>query len=93
MATTVSNNIVRMTADNDTYAAGGRIKIKGVRLVAGADAATALIKVTSTGGAVLCSLKAAASSTDECQLPFTCDSGTIWLDTTGTSPEVFIYLE
>jgi len=93
MATTVKNNVVKMTADNDTYAPGGKIKVRGVRLVAGVDAATAQLKSTNTSGDVLISMKAAASSVDESQICFTCDAGTIHVDMTGTSPEVFIYLE
>lgn len=94
MAVTTKSQVIRMTADNDTYAPGlGRIKIKGARLVAGADAATALIKQNDTSGAVLMSLKAAAAGTDESQICFTSDSGTLHLDLTGTDAEVFLYLE
>lgn len=94
MATTSKNNVIRLTADNDTYDIGGagKIKVKGVRLIAGADAATALIKETDTSGAVLMSLKAAAAGVDESQICFVA-TGKIHVDMTGTSPEVFIYLE
>lgn len=94
MAMSVKNNVIRLTADNDTYgSAGPKLKIKGVRLVAGTDAATALIKATNTAGDVLYSLKAAAEGVDEGRICFTCDSGVIHVDLTGTSSEVFLYLE
>lgn len=93
MATTVKNNVVRMTADNDTYAPGGKIRVRGVRLVAGIDAATAQLKATSTSGDILISMKAPANTVDDSQIAWVCDSGTLWLDCTGTSPEVYIYLE
>lgn len=95
MAVTSKNQVVRMTADNDTYGSGlGKLKVCGVRLVGGSDAATALIKLTDTNGAVLMSLKtAAASGVDESQIEFTVDGGLIHLDLTGTAAEVFVYLE
>lgn len=93
MATTVANNVVKMTADNDTYAPQGKIRIKGIRLISGSDAATAQLKQTNTSGATLCSLKAASGGVDESVIEFSCDTGTLHLDLTGTSPEVYIYLE
>ena len=94
MAVTRNANVIRMTADNDTISLGvSGINIAGVRLIAGADAATAVLKVTDTNGMVLVSLKAAASTTDEHSIPFRCQASTLHLDLTGTSPEVFIYLE
>lgn len=95
MATTIKNNVVRLTADNDTFGqiGMGKIKIRGCRLIAGSDAATAQIKILNTDGVVLMSLKAAANAADESQICFTVDGGIVHVDMTGTSPEVFIYLE
>lgn len=94
MAMTQKSGVIRFTADNDTYSPGlGRIKIKGCRLVAGADAATAQIKLTDTNGQIIYSLKAAAAGTDESHIEVAADASTIHVDMTGTSPEVFLYLE
>lgn len=95
MATTSANQVVRMTADNDQYGSGlGKLRVKGVRLIGGSDAATAQIKIGDTNGQILMSLKcAAANGIDEANICFTVDGGKIHLDLTGTSAEVFIYLE
>ena len=95
MAVTRKSNVIRMTADNDTVSiANTGFKIAGARLVAGSDAATALIKITDTSGAVLISLSAnAAGATDEMSICFRCDASTLHLDLTGTGSEVFLYLE
>lgn len=93
MATNVKNNVVHMTASLDTYAPSGRIKVKGVRLVAGVDAAVATIRETDASGAVLMVLKAPAAGTEESHIPFFIGVGTFHVTMTGTSPEVFIYLE
>lgn len=89
------SNVIRVTADNDTVSiANTGLRIKTIRLVAAADAATALIKETDTNGAVLFSLKAAANTTDEMNLDgLRIDVSTLHVDLTGTSPEVFIYVE
>lgn len=95
MAVTRNGNVVRMTADNDTITiAKTGFRIAGFRLVAGIDAATASFKETDTNGRVIMSLKAnAANATDESAIMFRCDVETLHLDLTGTTPEVFIYLE
>lgn len=95
MATNVKNNVVEMTADNDTYgnASMGKLKIKGVRLVAAAATSTAQIKVTNTSGQILCSLACVANTTDESVIPFTCDAGLIHADISGAGAIVYVYLE
>lgn len=92
MAVTTKNNIVRMTASLDTYTPGGKTKIRGVRLVAGIDAATAILRATDGSGAVLYSSKAAAAGVDESVIPWQSQEA-LHLTMTGTSPELFIYLE
>lgn len=95
MAMTVKNNVIEMTADNDTYGAAGlgKLKVKGVRLVAAAATSTAQIKVGSTSGQIVCSLSCVANETDECAIPFTVDGGIIHADISGTGAIVYIYLE
>jgi hypothetical protein len=95
MATTVKNNVVIMTADNDTFAPTGNIKIKGTRLIAGTGATSALLKEGSTSGQTLMKLVAAIGTSDESMIPFKA-TGTIHLDldqAAGSGAEVYIYLE
>lgn len=94
MATTRKSNVVRMTADADTIEMGkGGFRIAGARLVGGVDASTAQIKITDTSGDIIISLKAAADGVDEINIPFRCDANILYLALTGTSPEVYLYLE
>ncbi len=93
MATTVKNNVIRFTADNDTYTSSGKLKCKGARLVAAAATSTAQIKVTDTSGAVICSLACVANTTDECAIPFFIEGGIVHVDLSGAGAEVFLYLE
>lgn len=94
MAVTRKSNVVVVGADNDTINLGkGGSRIAGARLVAGADAATAIFKITDTSGEVLISLKAGAGLVDEFNICFRCDAEIIHVDISGTSPEVYLYLE
>lgn len=94
MATTVANNVIRMTADNDTYSPAGKIKVRGVRLVSGSGAAsTAQLRAGGSSGAILMSLSAAAALVDESQICFQCDAGALYLDLVGAGAEFYLYLE
>lgn len=96
MAVSSGNNVIRMTSDDDKYGDNsmGRLKFKGARLVAGSGATgTAQIKVNDTNGSVLCSMSAVQATADECSICFTCDSGMVHLDLTGSGAEVYLYLE
>lgn len=94
MAAVRKGNVITGIADNDTVTFGkGGFRIAGARLVAGADAATCSIKITDTNGQVVISLKAGAGLVDESSIVFRCDAETLHFDVTGTTPEVYLYLE
>lgn len=87
--------VIRFTADNDEFDSGQkRLKIAGVRLVAGAAAAgTASVREGGSTGQILYSMAAVQGTVDESQLPVPVDSGKLWVDLAGTGAEVFVYLE
>ncbi len=95
MAVTFKNNVVRMTADADSFgsAAMGRLKIQAVRLVTAGAAATASLKETDTNGAVLIKLAAPINYSDSSDIGFRCDTGVIFANLTGAGAELFVYLE
>ena len=94
MAAVRKGNVVTGIVDNDTINMGkGGFRIAGARLVAGADAATAVFKITDTSGQSVISLKAGAGLVDECNICFRCDAEILHVDVSGTAPEVYLYLE
>lgn len=95
MSVTVRNNVVRMTADNDTYGDGsnGPIKVQAVRLVSGGSATVATIRATDENGDILMKLKAGADAIDESRICFRSKAGMIHVDIDQTGSEVYLYLE
>jgi hypothetical protein len=95
MAVFKHNNIIRVTADDDIVDFGTKVKVKiaGVRLVSAAADCTASIRVNSSTGDILMNLTALAKTSDECSIPFFCDSGKLHVDLAGTGAEVYIILE
>lgn len=92
MAVSIKNNVIHMTADGDTYAPGGRMKIRGVRLVSAAASGVATLRQTNVSGQALMKLEADANQNSESQINFTCE-GTLYLELSGAGAEVFVYLE
>lgn len=64
--------------------------LRGVRLRAGADAATATVRETDGSGRILAVLGAAAGLADEQDIPVTF-LGNVHVTTTGTSPKVLLF--
>lgn len=89
------SKVIRLTADNDTHTfAGGKTKLKGVRLVAGSGAdATAQVRETDSNGAIVYSLAAVQKTADESNICTNIDSNVIHADISGTGAEVFVYVE
>lgn len=94
MAVTLTDRIIRMTADNDLYSSGlQNLKIKGVRLVTAAADSTAQLRKGNASGDIILSMSALAKTVDESQIPLQVDGGTLHLDLSGAGAEVFVYLE
>lgn len=86
-------NVVNASAAGEFLAEGpaaGRKTLAGARLVAGADAATAVIRETDVSGRILCALAAAAGTTDECSTPVQY-TGKVFVVKTGTTPTILLY--
>lgn len=93
MAVTSSGNVRNIGASGDTIgAADAKILIKGIRLVAGADAATVVVRQDSGTGVVLCKLAAGIGLADEMNICLKAQ-GVLHFTITGTAPVVVVYLD
>lgn len=76
--------------DNTAGGSGLTAVLSGVRLRAGADAATATVKETDTNGRILAVLGAGIGLTDEQLIPVSY-IGKVFVVTTGTTPVVLLF--
>lgn len=87
---TAKSNVIIMT-NGDTYTPNGkRISVKGVRLIAGSDNATATI---SSSEKVIYSLAAVIGTADESTIPTQIDSVSLTAALVGTGATLYVYLE
>lgn len=92
MAVTIKGNVVRMTAAGDVYRGAGKLKINCVRLV-GSDAASATITNADTGDMLVRLATTTSSLSDTLNEDFRTDEAIKLNTLTGTTPDVFVYLE
>ncbi len=91
MAEVTAKSGVVIMANGDTYSpAGKKIKIKGVRLVAGSTVATATI---STSEKVIYSMAAVIAAADESNICTNVDGGVLTAALVGTGATLYLYLE
>jgi hypothetical protein len=88
------NNVIRFT-ESGLKEIGHSIRAIGARLVAGAsaDARADLYDGTSTSANKMAGFAAAQKTADEMSVCFNADSGTIYVELSGTGAELFVYLK
>lgn len=94
MASTRNGQVIRFTADNDTYDFGLRSKITilGARLVAAAATSSAQIKTTDTSGSILINMACVANTDTEHSIPIQIDVQVLHVDLSGAGAEVYLYV-
>lgn len=71
-----------------------RLKLCGVRLVAGSGAdATAKLQVDDVNGETLYSMAAVQKTSDDSAIPTIAESGKLYVTVAGTGAELYVYLE